>query len=69
MLSRTMKRRQRTEPDAATIREISVAASADPRSVRKELENPGSVRGLPGHRIRAVLEAERDNETSRRTAS
>lgn len=53
-----MKSYRSVPTDAATIRKISVAASADPRSVRKELDQPGSVRGLPGHRIRAVLARE-----------
>jgi hypothetical protein len=60
-----MKKRPRAIPtDAATIRRISVAASADPRSVRKEMEEPGSVRGLPGHRIRAALAKEADQASA-----
>ncbi len=45
--------------DTATLREIAVAADADPRSVIAELradrgERP-HVRGMPGHRVRRVL--------------
>ena len=43
------------EPDTATVRGLAVEADADPRSVRKEIRAPGSVRGLAGHRIRKVL--------------
>jgi hypothetical protein len=63
-----MKRRRSIQTDAATIRKLAVLAEADPRSVRKELGTPGSVRGLPGHRIRAVLDAECD-DAQRRNAS
>ena len=65
----TMKSRRPIPIDAATIRKLAVLAEADPRSVRKELDTPGSVRGLPGHRIRAVLEAESDAAQPRRNAS
>jgi hypothetical protein len=41
--------------DSLTLRAISVEADADPRSVRREIREPGSVRGRPGERIRAVL--------------
>lgn len=41
--------------DDARAREIAVLASVDPRTVRRELREPGSVRGLPGHRIRRAL--------------
>lgn len=45
--------------DAATIRALAVEASSDPCSViaelRAELGERPHVRGLPGHRIRAVL--------------
>lgn len=33
------------------------AAVADPRTVHREMDSPGSVRGMVGHRIRAVLAA------------
>jgi hypothetical protein len=64
-----MKSRRPIQTDAATIRKLAVLAEADPRSVRKELDTPGSVRGLPGHRIRAVLAAERAGDSPRRQAS
>lgn len=38
-----------------TLRRIAVEANADPRSVRKELLCPGSVRGMAGQRIREAL--------------
>jgi hypothetical protein len=41
--------------DSLTVRAIGVEADADVRSVRKELGQPGSVRGRAGERIRAVL--------------
>lgn len=41
--------------DTATIRRLAVEAECDPRSLLREVNEPGSVRGLPGHRIRAVL--------------
>lgn len=45
----------RSQVDTATARHLAVEADADPRSVRRELRAPGSVRGMAGHRIRAVL--------------
>lgn len=41
--------------DAAALRRLAVAASCDPRTVARELREPGSVKGLPGDRIRAAL--------------
>lgn len=43
--------------DAATVRQIAVLASVDPRTVLRALRGE-PVRGMPGHRIRAVLQAE-----------
>jgi hypothetical protein len=40
---------------ASFAREVAVAASADPRSVIKEIKEPGSVRGMSGERIRKVI--------------
>lgn len=48
--------KQRSGVDEATSRRIAVEADADPRSVKRELMQPGSVRGMSGHRIREVLE-------------
>jgi hypothetical protein len=39
------------------IRRVAVSASADPRSVQRELREPGSVRGMAGDRIRRALHA------------
>lgn len=44
--------------DAATLRRLAVRAEADPRSVKKEILHPGSVRGMSGQRIRRVLQRE-----------
>jgi len=41
--------------DTLTIRAIGVEADADVRTVQRELAQPGSVRGRPGERVRAVL--------------
>jgi len=43
-----------TKPDRATILEIAVKASVDPRSAEKALRG-GEVRGLAGSRLRRVL--------------
>jgi hypothetical protein len=43
--------------DKATLRRLSVESESDPRTVQKEFLVPGSVKGLPGHRIRRVLAA------------
>lgn len=48
----------RTRIDTATARKLAVAASADPRTVLREFRQPGSVRGMAGHRVRRVLAAE-----------
>jgi len=42
-----------TDPQA--VRRVAVSAIVDPRSVRRELEQPGSVRGMAGHRIRRAI--------------
>lgn len=68
-MKKTKKKRRTIPKDAATIRKISVAASADPRSVRKEMDKPGSVRGLPGHRIREALAKEADQASEDGDAS
>lgn len=41
-------------PDAATIRTLAVRASVDPRTIIRLLDG-ATVRGMPGHRARAVL--------------
>ena len=48
--------KQQPGVDKATTRRLAVEADADPRSVQRELQEPNSVRGMPGHRIRRVLE-------------
>lgn len=40
---------------ASRAREIAVICEADPRSVQRELREPGSVRGAVGRRIRQLL--------------
>ncbi|HEX4474063.1 MAG TPA: hypothetical protein VH142_03230 [Polyangiaceae bacterium] len=55
--------------DTLTIRSIGVDADADVRSVQKELERPGSVRGRAGERIRAALVRRGLRESSLREAS
>ena len=42
-------------PTVAVIRALAVRIGADPRSIERELLTPGSVTGIAGHRIRAVL--------------
>jgi hypothetical protein len=37
------------------VRTVAVITETDPRSVRKELREPGSVRGVSGRRIRRAL--------------
>ena len=41
--------------DTATIRRLAVTYSVDPRSIRREMREPGSVRGMAGHRVREAL--------------
>jgi len=41
--------------DRITILVVAANVPADPRTVRRELEEPGSVRGLIGDRIRREL--------------
>ena len=43
--------------DRIEILRIAAQAECDPRSVRRELREPGSVRGLAGDRIRRVIGA------------
>lgn len=56
---------------AARARELAVAASCDPRTVRKEYDEPGSVGGLVGDRIRTALAAHglRDNRPERESSA
>lgn len=42
-------------PDTGTLRRLAVEYQVDPRSIRRELREPGSVRGMAGHRARAAL--------------
>ena len=48
--------RRKRPVDEATLRELAVEASVDPRSVAKALRGE-PVRGLAGNRINAVLDA------------
>lgn len=41
--------------DEALSRELAVRAQVDPRSIRREYAQPGSVRGMSGRRAREVL--------------
>jgi hypothetical protein len=41
--------------DTPTIRELAVEFQVDPRSIKRERDNPGSVRGMAGHRARRAL--------------
>lgn len=43
---------------AGRLRDLAVKSSSDPRSVAREYQSPGSVRGLAGDRIRHVLRLE-----------
>jgi hypothetical protein len=42
-------------PDTATLRRLAVAHDVDPRSIVRELRQPGSVRGMAGARARAAV--------------
>lgn len=44
-------------PDTATVRELAARAGCDPRSIEREILEPGSVSGAAGRRVRAVLAA------------
>lgn len=44
------------------LREIGAAASADPRTVEREVLEPGSVRGMVGDRIRRALKDAAESE-------
>ena len=41
--------------DKLTIRRLACEAHCDPRTLQRELDEPGSVKGLVGDRIRRVL--------------
>jgi hypothetical protein len=43
--------------DRILVLEISAAAQTDPRTTRKELRDPGSVKGIAGDKIRRELRA------------
>lgn len=47
--------RQRRTVDDATKRKLAVEAEVHPDTIAKELRSPGLVRGMAGHRARAVL--------------
>lgn len=51
--------------DSLSVRRMAVEADADVRSVQKEIQTPGSVRGRAGERIRAVLERNRVDVSAR----
>ena len=42
---------------ASTLRRLSAAHDVDPRSILRELREPGSVRGMAGERARKALNA------------
>ena len=50
---------------AATLRRLSAAHDVDPRSILRELREPGSVRGMAGERCREALRAHREAAASR----
>lgn len=55
---------ERDTVDTSTLRKLAFeAGNADPRSVKREILSPGSVRGDVGRRIRAVLERHRQHGT------
>jgi hypothetical protein len=39
--------------DTPTLRELSVRFQVDPRSIKRERDAPGSVKGMAGQRVRA----------------
>jgi hypothetical protein len=41
--------------DTATLRHLAVTFQVDPRSIKRERDAPGCVRGMAGHRARAAL--------------
>ncbi len=41
--------------DRIFVIQVAAESKSDPRTVEKEIREPGSVRGLPGDRIRLVL--------------
>ena len=47
---------------AKQMRALAALANVDPRTVRKELDTPGSVKGKAGERIRAALAQESEPE-------
>ena len=55
-MSTKTKPQPKPKPDAMAIRRWACDALCDPRSLQRELEHPGSVRGAVGERIRVVLE-------------
>lgn len=46
---------ERRHLDTATLRALAVKHLVDPRSIAKEYEEPGSVKGMAGARARAAL--------------
>jgi len=60
----------RSKPDAATLRKLAVVHLVDPRTICRELNAPGSVKGMTGDRARAAvaeLRALTENANARRT--
>jgi hypothetical protein len=55
MQSRREHDREHRPVPAHRLRELAVQAQADPRTVQRELREPGSVRGIVGDRVRTVL--------------
>lgn len=52
---RGVARRNPALPSTATVRELAVRIGCDPRSVEREILEPGSVSGVAGRRVRLVL--------------
>ena len=50
--------------DTPTLRELSVRFQVDPRSIKRERDQPGSVRGMAGRRARAALAAAGANRSA-----
>lgn len=46
-----------SRPDTASLRRLAVEFGVDPRSILRELREPGSVKGMAGERARAAATA------------
>jgi hypothetical protein len=52
----TKPRQAPPRPDTATLRRLAVRHSVDPRTILRELDEPGSVGGMAGERARRARE-------------